>query len=150
MSEIGLLSSIICPSNFQKLTRFLMGQFMPTQIINSERDFQIWKYTVGHGQLLLRSTKAPNLPTRIDVLFKGVSEFHSPTTLSGLSVQEASDNQIRKLCSLRESPSFNHGVKVYTVKGTDFIGYVAASICACHEDEGEYHDPSFFSENNIL
>ena len=123
---------------------------MPTQIINSEREFQIWKYTVGHSQLLLRSTKAPNLPTRIDVLFKGVSEFHLPTTLSGLSVQEASDDQIRKLCSLRESSSFNHGVKVYTVKGTDFIGYVAALICACHEDEGEYHDPSFFSKNNIL
>jgi len=92
-----LLSSIICPSSkLSKLTRFLLGQFMPTQIINSEREFQIWKYTVGHSQLLLRSTKAPNLPTRIDVLFKGVSEFHLPTALSGLSVQEASERSNQK------------------------------------------------------
>jgi hypothetical protein len=124
--------------------------FMPTQIINSERSFQIWKYTVGHSQLLLRSTKARNVPTRIDVFFKGVSEFHLPTTLSGLSVQEASDDQIRKLCSLRESASFNHGVKVYMVKGMDYLGYVAALVVACHEDEGEYDEPSFFSKNNML
>ena len=120
---------------------------MSTQIIDSDRTFQLWKYTVGHGQLLLRSTKGPNVPTRIDVLFKGVSEFHLPTLLSGLSIREASDDQIRDLCSLRESPSFNHG-KVYRVKGTDFIGYVAALSCYCHEDEGEYYAPSFFSKSN--
>jgi len=41
-------------------------------LINFERNFQIWKYTVGHGQLLLRSTKDPKCPTRIDVFFKNV------------------------------------------------------------------------------
>jgi hypothetical protein len=122
---------------------------MSTQIINSDRMFQLWKYTVSHGQLLLRSTKEPNVPTRIDVLFKDVSEFHLPTLFHGLSIQEASDDQIRDVCSLRESPTFNRG-KVYRVKGTDFIGYVAASFCSCHEDEGEYYEPSFFSKNNFI
>jgi hypothetical protein len=123
---------------------------MPTEIINSERMFQIWKYTVGHSQLLLRSTKSPTSPTRIDVLFKGVTQFHLPTSFAGLSLAEGTDAEVRQLCILRESPRFGKDVKVFTVKGSDFLGYVAALIAVCHEDEGEYDDPSFFSKNNIL
>jgi hypothetical protein len=99
---------------------------MPTEIINSERMFQIWKYTVGHSQLLLRSTKSPTSPTRIDVLFKGVTQFHLPTSFAGLSLAEGTDAEVRQLCILRESPRFGKDVKVFTVKGSDFLGYVAA------------------------
>ena len=123
---------------------------MPTQIINSERMFQMWKYTVGHGQLLLRSTKAPDFPTRIDVFFKGVTAIHLPTCFTGLSIEEGTEADVEKLCTLRESSSFNGGIKVYRVEGADFLGYVAASMVACHEDEGEYYDPSFFAKNNLI
>lgn len=123
---------------------------MPTEVISSEREFQIWKYTVGHAQLLLRSTKSPRCPTRIDVLFKGVAQFHLPTSFTGVSIAEGTDADVRKLCSLRESAAFGKGIKVFTVRGSDFFGYVAALIAVCHEDEGEYYDPSFFSKNNIL
>ena len=34
---------------------------MQSNSINSRRQFQIWSYTVGHGQLLLRSTKTTGL-----------------------------------------------------------------------------------------
>jgi hypothetical protein len=123
---------------------------MPTEIINSERQFQIWKYTVSHSQLLLRSTKSSEFSTRIDVFFKGVKEFHLPTSFTGLSIAEASDADIQKLCSLRKSLSFGKDVKVFKVQGIDFLGYVIALIVVSHEDEGEYDDPSFFAENNIL
>jgi hypothetical protein len=56
---------------------------MLTKILDSDRKFQVWKYTVGHSQLLLRSTKSPDCSTRIDVLFKGVSEFHLPASFVG-------------------------------------------------------------------
>jgi hypothetical protein len=123
---------------------------MPKEIINAERRFQIWKYTVGHSQLLLRSTKSAEFPTRIDVFFKGVKELHLPTIFTGLSITEASEADVRQLCSLRKSPSFDKDVKVFKVQGTDFVGYVAALIVFCHEDEGEYHDPSFFDKENII
>ena len=123
---------------------------MPDEIINSEREFQIWQYTVGHRQLLLRSTKSPDFPTRIDVFFKGVSELHLPTAFSGLSIREASDRDIRELCGLLNSQSLAKGVKVFKLQGIDFLGYVAALIVVCHEDEGGYYEPSFFSKNNIL
>lgn len=123
---------------------------MQNLIIGSDRKFQIWKYTVGHRQLLLRSTKSPDFPTRIDVFFKGVVQFHLPTLFTGLFIAEGSEDEIGKLCTLRESPSFKEDVRIFTVKGVDFLGYVAALVVATHEDEGEYHEPSFFSKNNIL
>jgi hypothetical protein len=84
------------------------------------------------------------------VFFKGVSAVHLPTSFTGLSIEEAPKADIHKLCTLREPSSFNGGVKIYAVKGTDFLGYVAALTIGCHEDEGEYDTPSFFSKNNIL
>jgi len=123
---------------------------MSTKIIASERQFQIWKYTVGHSQLLLRSTKSGDLPTRIDVLFKGVKEFHLPTILTGLSITEASATEVRQLCGLRKTASRDANARVFKVQGSDFLGYVTALLAVCHEDEGEYDDPSYFATNNIL
>ena len=123
---------------------------MSAEIIKSERRFQIWKYTVGHNQLLLRGTKSAECPTRIDVFFKGVEEFHLPTSFTGLSITEASEMEARKLCNLGRSLSFGKNVKVFKIQGNDFVGYVAALIALCHEDEDEYDDPSFFAESNIL
>ena len=116
---------------------------MSTEIIHSGRFFQLWSYTVSHSELLFRSTKSPEFTTRIDVFFKGVSEFHLPTTSHGLSIAEASDSDIQKVCSLRKS--LDHGSKLFVVRGTDFVGHVTALFVACHEDEGEYDQPSFFA-----
>lgn len=120
---------------------------MNNLIVNSERKFQIWKYTVGHHQLLLRSPKSPESPTRIDILFKGVALVHLRTSLVGISIAEISKAQaedlVGELSALKD-------IKVFTAKSTGFVGYVVALSAACHEDEGEYNDPSFFSENNII
>jgi hypothetical protein len=118
---------------------------MTTEIINSKRFFQLWSYSISHSELLFRSTKSTEFPTRIDVFFKGVKELHLPTTSKGLLITEASDADIRRLCTLRQIPSVEKDVKVFMVQGRDFIGYIAALIALCHEDEGEYHDPSFFT-----
>ena len=50
----------------------------------SNRQFQIWSYKVSHAQLLLRSTKSKNDPTRIDLLFKNVAIINMPTLLNGV------------------------------------------------------------------
>lgn len=120
---------------------------MSIEIINSGRFFQLWSYTVSHSELLFRSTKSPESRTRIDVFFKGVSEFHLPTTLHGLSITEASDSDIQKVCSLRKSLSLDRGEKLFIVQGSDFTGHTTALRVASHEDEGEYDEPSFFASN---
>jgi len=123
---------------------------MSITILSSDRMFQIWKYTIGHSQLLIRSTKSPEFPSRIDVLFKGVEQFHLPATFEGLFITEASEAEIERLCTLRESVSFHKNLKVFAVTGRDYVGYVAALAVFSHEDQGEYYDPSFFAKNNIL
>lgn len=123
---------------------------MSTAIFSSDREFQMWKYTVGHAQLLLRSVKSAGSPTRSDVVFKGVAELHLPASLRGLRIAEASESEIRILCSLHQPPSLSKDVKVFGVRGVDYFGYVAAVIVMFHEDEGEYDEPSFFAKNNIL
>ena len=122
---------------------------MSTNVLNSDRNFQIWKYTVGHRQLLLRSTKTPDLSTRIDVFFKGVRELHLPVSLDGLSITESSEEELRSQCLLK-SPTYGNDTKVFRLQGSNYLGYVAALVVVYHEDYGEYDDPSFFAKNNIL
>ena len=117
---------------------------MPTNAVNFSRRFQMWEYTVGHGQLLLRSPKTTGLSTRIDILFKNVAAVHLPTILDGLAVSEATEGERSEL-HVQVDPSRLEGRKVFVVRGSNFMGYVVAGIVASHEDEREYHEPSRFS-----
>jgi hypothetical protein len=98
---------------------------------------------VGHGQLLLRSTKTPSQPTRIDVLFKNVAALHLPASFEGLSISEASEVEKDSL-NLQLNSKGMRERKAFIVRSTNFLGYVIAGAVASHEDAGEYDDPSFF------
>jgi hypothetical protein len=89
----------------------------------SERRFQLWSYTVSHGQLLLRSTKDDDHPTRVDVLFKNVQTINLPASMDGLHIQKV-------------------GPRSYQLRGGDWQGHVEASVMVAAEDEGSYLDPS--------
>jgi hypothetical protein len=117
-----------------------------TEIFNSRRRFQMWRYTVGHSELLLRSIKSGDSSTRIDVFFKNVHVMHLPTIFEGLIITELSHEESRGLSIL----PFQGTAKVFGVRGATFAGYVVAGVVAFHEDEGEYNDPSFFSKNNNI
>lgn len=115
---------------------------MSTQLVAFSRQFQVWLYTVGHAQLLLRSTKTQEHPTRIDVLFKVVGAIYLPTLFDGLTILEASQEEIS---NLNLAPPFARGSKkMYLMQGANFSGYVMAGIVTWHEDDGEYNDPSYF------
>ena len=117
---------------------------MQTNSLDSPRQFQIWSYTVGHGQLLLRSTKTTDFSTRIDVLFKDVGAIHLPMTLDGLALTEATEDEKVELRPQIASPRLRDR-KVFVVSGSNFTGYVVAGMVAWHEDDLEYYDPSYFS-----
>lgn len=92
----------------------------------TDRTFQIWRYTVGHGQLLLRSTKEEGGPTtRVDILFKGVDWIDMPTRTNGLRIE----------------PNGEHS---FSVSGEGWTGRVAAGGGWAREDDGSYADPSPF------
>ena len=118
---------------------------MSFKTLHFQRRFQVWNYTVGHGQLLLRSTKSSEFPTRIDILFKNVTAIHLPTTFDGVTIAEASDEERNRLKIHK-----NESEKLFIVRGDAFEGYVIAGTVAHHEDEGEHSDPGFFSETMML
>jgi hypothetical protein len=123
---------------------------MYREIANYDRRFQVWKYTVGHSQLLLRSTKSPDHATRVDVLFKGVAEFRLPTSFDGLSIREIPKDDRQETANLHLLTSLSPDTRVFVIQGNDFSGYVAALAALHHEDEGEYYAPSFFARHNII
>jgi hypothetical protein len=116
---------------------------MSIVLLNSQRHFQVWEYTVGHRQLLLRSVKATGIPTRIDILFKNVAAIDLRTTLDGLTISEATEDQ-KINPKLQRDSEIVYKRKVFIVRGSNFEGYVVAGALAWHEDEGEYDDPSYF------
>jgi hypothetical protein len=66
------------------------------------RVFTVWKYTISHRQLVLRSVKDPmqGISTRIDLLFKPVVWMSLPTSFSDLRVEEANPEQVEFMATI--------------------------------------------------
>lgn len=116
-----------------------------TPLVSFERRFQLWAYGVSHAQMLLRSNKSDDAPTRIDVLFKGVAAFELPTAFQGLAIAEASWDEASGL-GVQLGLGSATGRKLFAIRGQKFCGYVAASAVFWHEDSGAYHGPSYFRD----
>lgn len=105
--------------------------------LNSARVFKLWEYKLTHSQILIRSTKGNTENTRIDVVFKDVHEINMPTSIEGLHVEV--------------STSLENGCPQYYSKyiirdNNNTIWHVISGAAFSHEDQGEYYDPSFFSD----
>lgn len=101
-----------------------------------DREFQVWAYTVGHGQLLLRSNRTAERSTRIDILFKDVGALNMPTILRDLTIAEATAEEFGLNRRIAESR------RVFRVSSLDYLGFVVAGAVAMQEDDREYNDPS--------
>jgi hypothetical protein len=112
---------------------------MQNQTFYSDRQFQMWSYIVSHSQLLLRSPKAPGLPTRIEVLFKDVSLIHLETSLDGLSICEVEWSSADLPVDISQVPTRH---RLFRVATNAITGYVAAAAFFSSEDEKEYYDDS--------
>jgi hypothetical protein len=114
---------------------------MANHLISFEREFQLWSYTASHGQLLLRSPKAPNRPTRMDVLFTDVRSVELRTTLQNLIIEEANASEISER-PIRPAETAETGHKFYRLRSGDWIGCVVAGAVRWHEDSREYGESS--------
>ena len=92
------------------------------ETFDSDRYFQVWHFTVSHTQLLLRSNRDDNHPTRVEVLFKGVQRLDIPSSFDGLHVRRDRGR--------------------YALGGRGWVGSVFALAMFAVEDEGEYSTPS--------
>jgi hypothetical protein len=109
---------------------------MKKELFKYEGRFQLWSYTVSHGQLLLRSTPSAARATQIDVLFKGVSAISLSTNLDGLEVLHDEG------ATLPTTAEPQGGTKLFIVRGLEEEGYVVAGAVFHIEGLGSYWDSS--------
>src|SRR4051794_16401895 len=102
----------------------------------------MWRYTVSHMQLLLRSTKDDEHSSRVDILFKGVSHVGIPTTIDLQSVEEVPATEATGI--LIRQPAAGNGDKVFALRSPHGTGYVVALAVFLAHDEGEYFETSQF------
>ena len=114
---------------------------------SSKRRFQMWRYSVSLGQLLLRSVKTSAQQYRIDLLFMNVSAINLIPSLDGIAINVVEPNAVSLPSivtdALRER-------KVYQITTSGFSGYVVALSFTSHEDEGEYYEPSALLFKGLL
>ncbi|MBX9393033.1 hypothetical protein K4749_05395 [Streptomyces sp. TRM72054] len=110
------------------------------KVIEWEREFQVWQYSVSHSTLLLRSVNVEGFETRIDVLFTAVELMHLQPYCARLEISEATSEEKGEI--LGDQLAAKIPGKLYLLNGGE--GYVLARRCAWHEDLGDHHSPSKF------
>ena len=105
----------------------------------SNRMFQVWRYTVSHHQLLLRSNKENSFPTRLEVLFKNVAFMAVPPVMRGVTITECG-------AAGDELPSFLNAFQIskpwYRIETEGAAGYIAAGAIVTNEDDRGYEESS--------
>ncbi|WP_406400672.1 hypothetical protein [Streptomyces uncialis] len=109
-------------------------------IVEWEREFQVWQYSVSHSVLLLRSVNVEGFETRIDVLFAAVELMYLQPYCARLKISEATDVERGQILGGRLAAELPG--TLYLLNGGE--GYVLARRCSWHEDLGDHHAPSKF------
>lgn len=107
--------------------------------LGTTRRFQMWEYSVSHGQLLLRSTKGRGESSRVDVLFSSVEGVKLLTSVDLDEIAEQTESVAIEAGMWRRNSNEN---KYFRLRGPDGAGWIIAGTMTSHEDELEYHEPS--------
>lgn len=94
-------------------------------ILESDRIFSVWAYSVSHSVLLIRSVPQASFKTRVDIVFKDVKSMHLDIELNGIIIQI-------------NSIGYD---KFFEIKSEKFRGYVRSTSINIFEEIAEYHDP---------
>lgn len=72
------------------------------------RSFQVWRYGVGHSQLLLRSPACGNEADAVHVLFEGVRAVKLRTSYRPLTLRRAAGEERERMLAFAEVPERHH------------------------------------------
>ena len=95
-------------------------------MFNSKRVFQIWDYSVSHGQLLLRSAKADEHATNIDIVFWGVRAINLDAVLKGVALARTDNgyriesNDRTQVVTAAGCKVFENSIDIFTSTLVDF------------------------------
>ncbi len=111
--------------------------------LKSDRTFKVGEYQVSHGQLLIRSPKAPSTGatpeflTNIDLVFVGVDYMAVPRSLRGLEILAPLPEEILG------KPIPPDGIKILASEGKRFP-IVASSLSLFENDWDIFESPFEF------
>lgn len=115
----------------------------------SDRTFKVWEYQVSHGQLLIRSPKAPATDaspeffTNLDLVCLDVDYMALPYVFHGLELLEPTPDEIRNLEDLLGKSIPVDDVRVLASGGKRFP-VVAASVSLSENDWDIFDSPFEF------
>jgi hypothetical protein len=115
----------------------------------NDRRFQVWEYQVSHGQLLIRSPKAPatltspELLTNVDLVCVGVEYMGIPRSLDGIELMSPTPEEVRLLEGLLGKSIPADDVKILVSGGKRFP-IVAAHFSLSENDWDIFESPFEF------
>ncbi|MBL7854172.1 MAG: hypothetical protein JNL17_07230 [Cyclobacteriaceae bacterium] len=114
---------------------------MKKEIFRSERYFVLFDYFVGHGQLLIRSSKKDGHPANIDVIFFDTTFIQSFTMLRGLIISLIDKNAISSYPVVHEYLKLENSSLFELESGGEKF-YVAASFVKVYENDLGFSETS--------
>lgn len=108
----------------------------------NNRRFRIWKYSVSHSTLLVRSPKNEEFKTNIDITFHGVRLINLPHIFYGTCISSISQTDDMDLIEEIENMGYNIN-EVLVFRGEKQKFYVIASIIEVEENENDIFDTKF-------
>ena len=130
----------------------------------TNRYFQLWRYSVSHSSLLLRSVKLDTSddaeltamghtvyehPSRIDILFKGVEGLHLVNTHldSFLKIYKIPYNYNQTALIGFAISNIDEDKQLFALDSKEGRSFIISYGCYIHEDQKENHEPSHFELN---
>src|SRR5882757_8618623 len=113
----------------------------------SDRVFKVWEYQISHGQLLIRSPKAPatgtspEFLTNVDLVCLGVDYVAVPRALNGLELLPPSPDEIRHFEILLGKAIAPDNIRILASGGKRFS--VVASSYALSENDWDIFESPF-------
>ncbi|UZJ33062.1 hypothetical protein [Streptomyces endophytica] len=97
-------------------------------LFRSPRTFTVWRYGVGHSQLLLRAVPDGGDARCLDLLFEGVRAMRLVTHYASLELRTASDSESQQMLEFSElSPPWRERYGVVALHSRSGSGSVLCS-----------------------
>ena len=110
----------------------------------NNREFRLWKYSISHSMLLIRSNKSNIIPTNIDLYFSGVKiiKFHQYFKINSVtSFIKNVDEDILAEC-LSYNISFEEK-EIFVFRGNNQKCYIVASCFNMEENNKDIFSVNF-------
>ena len=112
-----------------------------------DRRFQLWSYNVSHGVLLLRSNRTGGSPTRVDLMFRAVTEIRLRHRISDLSLDNVDEDGDALFRLGIQDRGDRH---VFLISSEEFDdGYVVAGSMYMSEDDLSDGEPSSIDDDDL-